>query len=454
MARTSGQATTSIQDSVVADNASQNPADRGGGVFAYTSAGGRLDITRTTISGSAADSGGGIVTTSTGNATVTMLQSTVSGNFANSYGGGITIYNYFGSEVTISESSISGNSSNARGGGVDARTYVEATTTFERSTISGNTANTEGGGVRTLSGRMGMAVIHGSTLSGNVAPTGGGILNFSGATDISHTTITLNQATDGAGSGIATRATSDTVTSVQSSVVAGNVNSDIDAVGEGPVVITSLGYNIVGEGNQIPLFTEHDQTGVTSPLLAPLAANGGPTLTHLPLPGSPVIDAGDPAILTPPAIDQRGFYRIVDGDGDGVARIDVGAVESSSPPPLAGDGNLDGTVDELDYILWKGFFHDNPAHDPPAAPQNGDYNDDGVVDGLDYLVWADNYGRHLETVASMSSSAEEQSALSVAFEDDDASALVIDDLLVMERQLSRAFDAVLGKAHEKRKCTD
>ena len=57
------------------------------------------------------------------------------------------------------------------------------------------------------------------------------------------------------------------------------------------------------------------------PLLGPLANNGGPTLTHQPLPGSPVIDAGDPAIPSPPATDQRGFARIFG------AAVDLGSVE-------------------------------------------------------------------------------------------------------------------------------
>ena len=47
-------------------------------------------------------------------------------------------------------------------------------------------------------------------------------------------------------------------------------------------------------------------------------------MTHLPLPGSPVIDAGDPAPLSGPALDQRGYYRVADGNGDEVVRVDVG----------------------------------------------------------------------------------------------------------------------------------
>jgi hypothetical protein len=57
-----------------------------------------------------------------------------------------------------------------------------------------------------------------------------------------------------------------------------------------------------------------------------------------------------------------------------------------------GDGNLDGMVDGLDYLLWAANYGDNPANDPPGSPGNGDYNDDGTVDGLDYLSWASNYG--------------------------------------------------------------
>jgi hypothetical protein len=66
----------------------------------------------------------------------------------------------------------------------------------------------------------------------------------------------------------------------------------------------------------------------TDPLLGPLQDNGGPTLTHLPLPGSPAIDAGDPSFTRPPYHDQRGpcFYRVFG------RRIDVGSVETQPRP--------------------------------------------------------------------------------------------------------------------------
>jgi hypothetical protein len=66
-----------------------------------------------------------------------------------------------------------------------------------------------------------------------------------------------------------------------------------------------------------------NQFSTPNALLGPLQNNGGPTLTRLPLPGSPAIDLGDPNPGPILAHDQRGgsFARIVNG------RLDIGAVE-------------------------------------------------------------------------------------------------------------------------------
>jgi hypothetical protein len=61
------------------------------------------------------------------------------------------------------------------------------------------------------------------------------------------------------------------------------------------------------------------------PRLGPLADNGGPTLTHALLNGSPAIDAGDNSNLPP--TDQRGYPRFADGDGNGSFSADIGALE-------------------------------------------------------------------------------------------------------------------------------
>ena len=62
---------------------------------------------------------------------------------------------------------------------------------------------------------------------------------------------------------------------------------------------------------------------------------------------------------------------------------------------IPGDGNGDGWVDGLDYLLWAGAFGTHPGIG--AGPGSGDYNNDGWVDGLDYLLWAGSFGTHAAT---------------------------------------------------------
>ena len=85
------------------------------------------------------------------------------------------------------------------------------------------------------------------------------------------------------------------------------------------------------------------------PLLAPLADNGGPTMTHALLPGSPAIDAG----LTTLTTDQRGFTRPVDlasvPNAAGGNGADMGAFEAQELPSLIVTTAADA-VDETDGV--------------------------------------------------------------------------------------------------------
>jgi hypothetical protein len=50
---------------------------------------------------------------------------------------------------------------------------------------------------------------------------------------------------------------------------------------------------------------------------------------------SPAIDAGDPAIASPPPLDLDGDARIIDGNGDGTERVDMGYDEAlQGDPPI------------------------------------------------------------------------------------------------------------------------
>ncbi|HAL72656.1 MAG TPA: hypothetical protein DCP71_12890, partial [Verrucomicrobiales bacterium] len=77
-------------------------------------------------------------------------------------------------------------------------------------------------------------------------------------------------------------------------------------------------------------------------LLGPLADNGGPTQTCLPLAGSPAIDHAT-ATLSHLA-DARGFPRNKDGDGNFTFLPDIGATEFGTDPVLV----VNTLVDELD----------------------------------------------------------------------------------------------------------
>ena len=86
--------------------------------------------------------------------------------------------------------------------------------------------------------------------------------------------------------------------------------------------VNDIGHNLSSDAG---CFTNSTSGNGVDPRLAPLAMNGGPTLTMALLPGSPAIDAGNTSLA--PATDQRGFPRPA-----GVA-ADIGAFEYGSVMP-------------------------------------------------------------------------------------------------------------------------
>ncbi|MEX2168320.1 MAG: S8 family serine peptidase [Pirellulales bacterium] len=116
---------------------------------------------------------------------------------------------------------------------------------------------------------------------------------------------------------------------IKNSIVAANrsTDGDIDVAGN----VDSAGGNLIGnigDATGLSNGVNGDQVGthvtMLDPKLGPLADNGGPTLTHLPAAESPAIDA---AVSGGPTVDQRGVARPADGNNDGLAVSDIGAVE-------------------------------------------------------------------------------------------------------------------------------
>jgi hypothetical protein len=189
------------------------------------------------------------------------------------------------------------------GGGVFA--MFRANVLIENSTISGNVGDV-GGGIRML----GNATVRNSTLSGNVAAGwyGSAVFHTDGVMTLVHTTVTGNVAPGYAGAAlfVGTFTSASATMNVVNSIVGENdfFGCFVAPYGSGTVTLTSGGNNVVSDASCAPVASDVIVPGV---LLGPLADNGGPTLTHLPMPGSPAVDAAN-SNLCPPA-DQRGVSR-------------------------------------------------------------------------------------------------------------------------------------------------
>jgi hypothetical protein len=267
-----------------------------------------LTVAASTLSNNSAHDGGGIYN----DGDLTMTASVLSGNNAYSQGGGI--YNYNRGLMVVLDSTLSNNAASVSGGAIANVGQLE----LRSSSLAGNIAGF-GGGIANSQ----YALIINSTLSDNEADQyGGGIANWEHAV-ITHSTITGNRARD-FGAGVA----SFDLTEVGSTIIAGNQASDLDDYTPLDVVI-SHGFNLVGTGNAVEVFQQPGDLVGVDPLLGPLADNGGPTLTHALLPGSPAINAGDPSAVAgvgdTPLYDQRGASHTRVGLG----RIDIGAFEST-----------------------------------------------------------------------------------------------------------------------------
>ncbi|MEM8532164.1 MAG: choice-of-anchor Q domain-containing protein [Chloroflexota bacterium] len=295
--------TLTIDNSTVTENTAlvdNNRSDSGGGIYNA----GTLTVTNTQITANRADIGGGITNVTSINTSyrVDIDNSTIADNEARASAGGISN----GDVMTITNSTISNNDSGNNGGGV----FNQGDFTIINATLSGNTASRSGGGIAHFASNI-----------------------FENTLTLTNTTIvsnTANVSTFG-GDGGGVFAGPNTSIAANNTLMANNSNADgqfSDCSGELVVSGVNLLETQTGctlSGDTSTLISNED------PRVASLADNGGPTLTHLLLDGSPAIDAGDSTNY--PATDQRGVERPQDGDDDGMVGCDIGAVEIADPTP-------------------------------------------------------------------------------------------------------------------------
>src|SRR4029078_746921 len=146
--------------------------------------------------------------------------------------------------------------------------------TLDHVLVANNEASGSGGGIRIGAGAA-LTLVN-STLSGNVAGTNGGAISAGAVVTIRNSTIAFNVAGDGGGLFMGLGSLS-----MRNTIIANNIDSD-DTNGTVPncyakVAAPALsGRNMANEN---PCFDD-PAIVVADPQLAPLAANGGPTMTH------------------------------------------------------------------------------------------------------------------------------------------------------------------------------
>ena len=338
----------------------------GGGVL---NVGGKLKINRSTIMGNLSYAGGGVAIV---DGTLYISNSRVDGNVGG-VAGGIEVQN---SLLTLISSSVSSNLSSVDAAGIEF--YLSCTASVERCQFVHNRAGLgaaailtdygcnialgdsmfldnigdygDGGAIKnwevmsitgcTFAGNRvyyyedlsqggaiyngGLLTVENSTFSGNGSGFAGGAILNSYQLTLRHCTLTENQSRYGGA--LSTLDYPEIVSLVENTIIAGNIGTALDLPAPDFFgTITSLDYNLIGQLSNGTLNgpTEHTLFGTLEnplhALLGPLQFNGGPTPTHLPLAGSPAIDAGSCTGLN---VDQRGYYRPVG------AGCDIGAVEA------------------------------------------------------------------------------------------------------------------------------
>ncbi|OKH30089.1 hypothetical protein NIES2119_31590 [[Phormidium ambiguum] IAM M-71] len=296
--------------------------------------------------------------------TATFAGLTITNGTGEDLGGGIfvgedNILNLINSSVTNNTAFI--------GGGIGNSGILN----IINSTFSGNTAF-----FGSAIDNTGTLKVINSTISGNTAEfAGGGIYNNSGTATLINVTVANNFANN-LGAGIFNAENS--TFNLANTIVANNNGTNTDLDGN----FTDFGNNLIGksEGNN---GFDKSIVGTSEkpidPKLAPLANNGGTTLTHALFIDSPAINQGNNTVV-PAGIntDQLNSQRIIGNN------VDIGAVEF------------------VGYTISGKFFDDSNNNGAFDFNENGlpnweiylDENNNNILDSSELFTTTDGDGNY------------------------------------------------------------
>lgn len=400
--------TTRVSNSTISDNTTVISGGfcchGGGAIYAEK---GDVDIVNSDVSNNSAsaihnvggtesdDDGGGAIHDDASTSNINVSHSTLNGNSTTvmdlgaapgdtcCHGGGALYQD--GTNITVVDSTLSGNTATLAGTGGTSSFVVEGggaiyqdsrSTTLIGTTLSGNSASFSSSPLPTISGGGAFYTdssnyptdITNTTITGNTTNIsgatngGGGVYTDAtspGPLNLANATIAGNSATGAPGGGVYVYQT--TMNSADSIVALNTAASGgADCDGTTPT-LDSLGYNLDGAPDSCSFTAAGDQAVPAASVgLAPLANNGGPTMTRALLPGSAAIDGGNPAGCTDPSglpldVDQRGLPRPAG------PFCDIGAYEFSppfltSPPVILGIAQVGQAL-----FCSPGLFGGTPA---------------------------------------------------------------------------------------------